>query len=425
MKIGIIGLGYVGLPLAMEFAQHFEVIGFDIKDKRVQELRQGIDLNNEFTPEDFKEKNILFTSSLDDIKDLSLYIITVPTPIDEHQNPDLRAVRGASEMVGKLLRPGDTVVYESTVYPGCTEEVCVPILESVSGLKLNRDFNVGYSPERINPGDKVHTTSKIVKVVSASNPETLEKLADIYGTIIEAGIHKAPSIKVAEAAKVIENTQRDLNIALMNELSIIFHKMDINTYDVIEAAATKWNFIKFFPGLVGGHCIGVDPYYLTYKAKELGHYPKVILAGREINDSMHVFVVRELIRAIPHKEKPLKDLSILVLGVTYKANVPDSRNSKVADLIREIQGYDMQVDAFDPVVIKEEFEEEYGLSLSSWNDIARKQYDAVILAVPHRQLIEKPLSFYLERFNDSGLLMDFQGVYRDAPRPASIHYWMM
>ncbi len=425
MKVGIIGLGYVGLPLAMEFARHFDVIGFDIKEKRVKELRRGIDLNNEFGPEDFKNKNITFTASLDDIADLSLYIITVPTPIDEHQNPDLRAVKGASEMVGNLLKPGDTVVYESTVFPGCTEEICVPILEEKSGLKLNTDFNVGYSPERINPGDKVHTTSRIVKVVSASNPETLEKLSRLYGTIIEAGVHKAPSIKVAEAAKVIENTQRDLNIALMNELSVIFHKMDINTYDVIEAAGTKWNFIKFFPGLVGGHCIGVDPYYLTYKAKELGHYPKVILAGREVNDSMHVFVVRELIRAIPHKEKPLKDLAVLVLGVTYKANVPDSRNSKVADLIREIQGYDINVDAFDPVVIREEFEEEYGLKLTPWETIAKKKYDAVILAVPHRELINKPLDFYLERFNHSGLFMDFQGTYRNVRRPEAIRYWMM
>ncbi len=423
--IGIIGLGYVGLPLAMEFARHFDVVGFDIKSARIDQLRRGIDINNEFRPEDFEGKKIHFTDSIDDLRELPIYIITVPTPIDEHHNPDLRAVKGASELVGRILKPGDVVVYESTVFPGCTEEICVPILERESGLKLNQDFSVGYSPERINPGDKVHTTATIVKVVSASNEETLQKLADLYGTIVTAGVHKAPSIKVAEAAKVIENTQRDLNIALMNELSIIFHKMGINTYDVIEAAATKWNFIKFFPGLVGGHCIGVDPYYLTYKAKELGHYPKVILAGREINDSMHVFVVRELIRQVPRKDKPLQDLRVLVLGVTYKPNVPDSRNSKVADLIRELQGYGIQVDAYDPVVIQEEFEGEYGLGLTPWEQIEQTTYDVIILAVPHDVLLERPLEDYLARFNDEGLLMDFQGKYRHRTLPPSIAYWMM
>jgi len=301
----------------------------------------------------------------------------------------------------------------------------VPILEKESGLTLNKDFSVGYSPERINPGDKVHTTASIVKIVSASNNEALRKLEELYGSIITAGIHKAPSIKVAEAAKVIENTQRDLNIALMNELSIIFHRMGINTYDVIEAAATKWNFIPFYPGLVGGHCIGVDPYYLTYKAKELGHYPKVILAGREINDSMHVFVARELIRNIPSKNKPLQNLRVLVLGVTYKPNVPDSRNSKVVNLIHELKSYDIGVDAYDPVVIQQEFEEEYNLNLNSWEVIKERTYDAIILAVPHDQLLQRPVEEYLARLNHEGILMDLHGKYRHVALPPSIAYWMM
>src|SRR5436305_1098804 len=347
-QLAVIGLGYVGLPIALEFARKISVIGFDINAKRVEMMKQGIDPSNELEKKDFEGTDITFTNSLDVLKNARFFIVAVPTPVDEHNVPDLNPVKKASETIGKVIKKGDYVVFELTVYPGCTEEDCLPIIENLSGLKNITDFKLGYSPERINPGDKKHTLKSIIKVVSGCDEESAETIAQVYRLVVEAGVHKASSIKVAEAAKIIENTQRDLNIALMNELSIIFDMMGINTYEVLEAAGTKWNFLKFFPGLVGGHCIGVDPYYLTYKSSEIGYHSKVILAGRHTNDSMGAYVAKETVRMLIDKDKSLKKCKVLVMGATFKENVSDIRNSKVADVIKELKTFSVNTNIIDP-----------------------------------------------------------------------------
>lgn len=408
-SICVIGLGYVGLPVALEMARKFKVIGFDINASRVEKMKKGIDPSNELPPEEFQGCDITFTANVDDIRSATFFVVAVPTPIDSHKIPDLRPLLSACDTVGKVLKKGDTVVFESTVYPGCTEEDCVPVLEKWSGLKFHTDFKVGYSPERINPGDKEHTLTKITKVVSGCDGESLDLISDIYGAIITAGIHKASSIKVAEASKVIENTQRDLNIALMNELSIIFKKMDINTYEVLEASGTKWNFLRFSPGLVGGHCIGVDPYYLTHKADELGYHARVILSGRTINDSVSAGIAREVVQFLIGQDKSLMQTRVLVMGVTFKENVSDIRNSKVPDLINELKNFSVNVDAVDPHAEAHEFEEEYGIKLS---DKASGPYDAVLLAVNHREYIGLEEAHFEKLSRPGALFYDVKGVYR-------------
>ncbi len=395
-KLSVIGLGYVGLPLAVAFSEKYPVVGFDIAKWRIEELNKGYDRTLEVSEEELKEaikRGIKFTDKLEDIKDSNVYIITVPTPIDNHKNPDLTPLKKASETVGKVLKKGDIVIYESTVYPGCTEEVCVPILEKVSGLKFNEDFFVGYSPERINPGDKEHTVKKILKVTSGSTPEAAKEIDKLYASIIEAGTHLAPSIKVAEAAKVIENTQRDINIAFVNELALIFDKLNIDTKDVLEAAGTKWNFLKFTPGLVGGHCIGVDPYYLTYKAKEIGYHPEIILAGRRLNDNMGIFVANKVIKLMIQKGHTIKGSKVLVLGITFKENCPDIRNSRVIDVIRELEEFGVNVDVYDPWADPQEVKQEYGIELMENEKLKIENYDGIVLAVAHKEFkeIEKEL----------------------------------
>ncbi|RYD77501.1 MAG: nucleotide sugar dehydrogenase [Sphingobacteriales bacterium] len=418
--LALIGLGYVGLPIALAFAKKFKVIGFDIKPERVALMNQHIDPSNELTAADFEETDITFTSSLDDLRQANFFIVAVPTPIDEHNNPDLGALYASSTTVGKVLKQGDYVVYESTVYPGCTEEDCVPILEKESGLKFCKDFKVGYSPERINPGDKEHTITKITKVVSGCDAESLDVIAQVYSSIIEAGVHKAATIKVAEAAKVIENTQRDLNIALMNELSIIFNKMNINTYDVLEAAGTKWNFLKFSPGLVGGHCIGVDPYYLTYKSAEIGYHSKVILAGRQTNDSMGAYVAKETVKLLISKDKSLQKCRVLVLGATFKENVSDIRNSKVADVIKELQTFFINVEVVDPHASSEEFEHEYNIKIS---EKPTGNYDAVILAVSHKEYMNMDENELKDLMGDSGIVIDIKGIFKNKIK--QLTYWSL
>ncbi|MFL5774067.1 MAG: nucleotide sugar dehydrogenase, partial [Flavisolibacter sp.] len=379
-KLAVIGLGYVGLPIALEFARKLSVIGFDINEKRIEQMKKGIDPSNELGKDAFDGCDITFTNSLDVLRQAKFFIVAVPTPVDEHNVPDLTPVKRASETIGKVIKKGDYVVYESTVYPGCTEEDCLPIVEKLSGLKNVKDFKSGYSPERINPGDKKHTLATIIKVVSGCDAESLETIAKVYELVVKAGVHKASSIKVAEAAKIIENTQRDLNIALMNELSIIFDKMEINTYEVLEAAGTKWNFLQFTPGLVGGHCIGVDPYYLTYKASELGYNSRVILAGRHINDNMSIYVARKVVRHIISNVSDVKSARVLVMGATFKENVSDIRNSKVADVVKELKEFFLNVDVVDPHADTNELMHEYGFGLA---EKIGKDYDAVIITVCH------------------------------------------
>ena len=382
LKLVIIGLGYVGLPLALEFSKIRKVIGFDINKKRIEELNLGIDRNLEFTKSEFNNSNQLnFTSDEEDIKSANCYIITVPTPIDELKKPDLRSILKASEMTGKVIKQGDLIIYESTVYPGCIEELCVPTLEKFSKLKFNKDFFCGYSPERINPGDKEHTISNIKKVTSGSTSEIAELVDSLYKEIISAGTHKAPNIKVAEAAKVIENTQRDLNIALINELSILFSKMNIDTNAVLAAAGSKWNFLPFKPGLVGGHCIGVDPYYLTYKAESIGYHPKIILAGRELNDYMGVHVASELVKKMQNKNILIKGAKVLIMGLTFKENCPDIRNSGIQNVIKELKKFECNLDLQDPYVDKEEIKKIYDIYPIS--EPSQNTYDAVIIAVSH------------------------------------------
>jgi len=383
-KLAIIGLGYVGLPLAVEFGKRFDTIGFDINALRVSELRAGKDRTLEVMSEDLRSANRLsYTEILDDLRGCNTYIVTVPTPIDAHKRPDLSPLQRASESVGKVLKPNDVVIYESTVFPGATEEVCVPILERISGLKYNQDFYAGYSPERINPGDKEHNVTSILKVTSGSTPEVADYVDGLYRSVITAGTHKASSIRVAEAAKVIENTQRDVNIALINELALIFNRLDIDTLEVLEAAGTKWNFLPFRPGLVGGHCIGVDPYYLTHKAQEIGYHPEIILAGRRINDEMGLYVAAQVIKLMIKKSIPIVGANVLVMGLTFKENCPDLRNTRVVDLVREFESYSANVDVYDPWVDAREAEHEYDITPVS--ELQMNRYDAVIIAVAHKQ----------------------------------------
>lgn len=383
-KIGIIGLGYVGLPLAVEFGKQFDTLGLDIHPQRIKELKAGFDRSKECSSEELKSATRLqYTQHAADLKDCNVYIVSVPTPIDEYKRPELTPLLKSSETVGKLLCKNDIVVYESTVYPGATEEICVPIMEAHSGMVFNRDFFCGYSPERINPGDKHHRVVNIKKITSGSTPEAADFIDELYRSIIQAGTHKASSIKVAEAAKVIENTQRDVNIALINELSILFHKLGLNTLEVLEAAGSKWNFLPFRPGLVGGHCIGVDPYYLTHKAQEIGYHPEIILAGRRINDRMGAYVAKRLIKLMTQKNIQVSRANILLLGLTFKENCPDIRNTKAIDIIHELKSYGAKVDVYDPWADVQETHEHYGINLTE--NPAQGHYDGVVIAVAHRQ----------------------------------------
>jgi UDP-N-acetyl-D-glucosamine/UDP-N-acetyl-D-galactosamine dehydrogenase len=417
-KIAVIGLGYVGLPIALEFAKKLSVIGFDISSKRIEMMKQGIDPSNELEKQAFEGCDITFTDSLDVLREAKFFIVAVPTPVDEHNVPDLKPVKRASETVGKVIKKGDYVVFESTVYPGCTEEDCLPIIEKLSGLSNVTDFKLGYSPERINPGDKKHTLATITKVVSGCDAESLETIAKVYELVVKAGVHKASSIKVAEAAKIIENTQRDLNIALMNELSIIFDKMNINTFEVLEAAGTKWNFLKFSPGLVGGHCIGVDPYYLTYKASELGYNSRVILAGRYINDNMSLYVARRVVRHIISNVSDVKSAKVLVMGATFKENVSDIRNSKVADVVKELKEFFLNVDVIDPHADGDELQHEYGFNLA---EKAGTDYDAVIVTVCHEPYANLDDKYFDSITKPHAMIADLKGIYRG--RIKNRTYW--
>jgi len=418
-KIAVIGLGYVGLPIALAFAKKVKVIGYDINEGRVNMMKKGIDPSNELSKKDFTGSDIQFTHKLEDLKTANFFIIAVPTPIDEHNLPDLKPLIGASTTVGKALKKGDYVVYESTVYPGCTEEDCIPVLEKLSTLKFIKDFKVGYSPERINPGDKEHTITKILKVVSGCDEESLDNIAKVYEIIVEPGTHKASSIKVAEAAKIIENTQRDVNIALMNELSIIFSRIGINTYDVLEAAGTKWNFLKFFPGLVGGHCIGVDPYYLTYKAESLGYHARVINSGRYVNDSMGFYIAKNLVKKISAQGKNISKSKVLVMGATFKEDVSDIRNSKVADIVKELKSFSVKVDVVDPQADSAELMHEYGFGLSKIG----KGYDGVIVAVNHKEYIALDEKYFKTILSTKGVLVDVKGMYRNKMK--NVSYWSL
>jgi UDP-N-acetyl-D-glucosamine/UDP-N-acetyl-D-galactosamine dehydrogenase len=412
-RVGVIGLGYVGLPLAVEFGKHFETIGFDIRPERVAELERGRDSTLEVSRAELKSSDRLaYSTKLADLKRCNVFIVTVPTPIDGYKRPDLTPLVGASETVGQVLRKGAVVVYESTVYPGCTEEVCIPILERVSGLKFNQDFYAGYSPERINPGDKEHRLPTIKKVTSGSTPEVAEFVDALYRTIVTAGTHKASSIRVAEAAKVIENTQRDVNIALINELALIFNRLGIDTQEVLEAAGSKWNFLPFRPGLVGGHCIGVDPYYLTHKAQEIGYHPEMILAGRRINDNMGGYVATEILKLLTSKKIHAKDARVLVLGLTFKENCPDLRNSKVVDVIRELEKFGAKVDVYDPWVDGAEARHEYGIR--PIREPKPHQYDAVVLAVAHREFKEMGVAKIRRFAKRHHVLYDIKHVFTRA-----------
>ena len=422
-KLAVIGLGYVGLPIALEFARKIKVIGFDINAKRVEMMRGHVDPSGELTAEDFVGCDIEFTDSLDVLREATFFIVAVPTPIDEHAQPDLKPLLGASSSVGKVLKKGDYVVFESTVYPGCTEDDCIPVMEKHSGLSFaNCDFKVGYSPERINPGDKEHTLSSIVKVVAGCDAESLEEIAKTYELVVKAGVHRASSIKVAEAAKIIENTQRDVNIALMNELSMIFDRMNINTYEVLEAAGTKWNFLKFSPGLVGGHCIGVDPYYLTYKAKELGYDAKVILSGRTTNDNMGAYIARKTVQMMIKKGKDVSKSRVLVMGATFKENVEDIRNSKVADVIQELKNFSVNVDIIDPHADSEELHHEYGFRLTPAAEV-RTDYDAVVVAVSHQPYTECDEAYFQSITGPDAVLVDLKGLFRG--KVQEMQYWSL
>ncbi len=407
--ISVIGLGYVGLPVAVAFGKHAQTIGFDINEARLKELTAGHDATLEITDDELAQADILFTSSFEDLAKADFHIVAVPTPIDDSKKPDLSPLIGASRSVGKALKKGDIVVFESTVYPGATEEDCVPVLEQVSGLKCGEDFFVGYSPERINPGDKEHTFTKIRKVVSGQTPEILDIVAAVYESVVTAGVFKAESIKVAEAAKVIENTQRDLNIALINELAIIFSKMGIDTNAVLEAAGTKWNFLPFKPGLVGGHCIGVDPYYLTHKAQMLGYHPEVILAGRKINDSMGAFVVGQLVKGMIKKRIQIEGSKVLVMGLTFKENCPDLRNTKVVDILKELGDYNIQADVYDPWVNADEAMHEYGIQVLSKPEV--NTYDGVIVAVAHNEFVELGAAGCRDLGKGQSVLVDLKNLF--------------
>ncbi|MCX6275277.1 MAG: nucleotide sugar dehydrogenase [Bacteroidetes bacterium] len=419
-KLAVLGLGYVGLPIALEFAKNIKVIGFDISEPRIQKMQNKIDPSGELLPEAFEGCDIEFSSDKEKLREANFYIVTVPTPIDEHNLPDLKPILGATRFIGSVLKKGDYIVYESTVYPGCTEEDCIPVLEELSGLKFIKDFKVGYSPERINPGDHEHTISKILKVVSGCDEDSLNQIAQTYEIIVKAGVHKAQSIKVAEAAKIIENTQRDVNIALMNELSIIFNKMGINTYDVLAAAGTKWNFMRFQPGLVGGHCIGVDPYYLTYKAQELGYHAQVINSGRYVNDSMGFYVAKQTVKKMVAVGKDLSKAKVLVMGATFKENVEDIRNSKVADVVKELLSYGVNVEVTDPKADSAELKHEYGFELVS--EIG-KNYDAVIVAVNHNEFTGYDEAYFKSITSKDALIVDLKGIYKGKFK--DIAYWSL
>lgn len=424
-KIAIIGLGYVGLPLALAFAKKFpNVVGFDTNRMKIKSLKEGTDITGETSSEDLKTTSLQISSDLEVLKDRDIFIIAVPTPIDDAHRPDLSILIKATETVGHVLKHGAIVCYESTVYPGATEEICGPVLENISGLKQGIDFTLGYSPERINPGDKIHRLESITKIVSGENKETLEVLTKIYGKIIEAGIYKATSIKVAEAAKVIENTQRDLNIALMNELSLIFDRMELRTADVLEAAGTKWNFLKFYPGLVGGHCIGVDPYYLTHKAESMGYIPEVILAGRRINDGMGKFIAEKTIKLLCSCNKRISKAKIGILGLTFKENVPDLRNSRIPDIVSELKSYGVTPLIHDPLCDPLEAVEEYGITLSSEQDLYN--LDALIFAVPHDIYLSKSPQDYIDRLkSDNAVLVDIKSKLKECNFPNQIKYWSL
>jgi UDP-N-acetyl-D-galactosamine dehydrogenase len=418
--LAVVGLGYVGLPLALEFARHFRVIGFDINAARVDMMRKGQDPSRELDPVAFEGTDITFTTDPEILRTASFYIVAVPTDIDEHKVPDLTPLKKASASVGKVLKPGDYVVYESTVYPGCTEDDCLPILEAESGLQMNRDFKVGYSPERIVPGDKTRPLTKILKIVSGSDAASLKEIAGVYRHIIEAGIYEAPSIKVAEAAKVIENTQRDLNISLMNELAMIFDRMGIDTQEVIKAAGTKWNFLKFYPGLVGGHCIGVDPYYLLHKSVQFGYEPQVILSGRRINDGMPAFIAKKLIQLLIARDKNPGTAKVLVLGITFKENVSDIRNSKVAALVHELQEYSVNVHVSDPYASPNEVAHEYQITLV---DTISSDYDVVVVAVAHDAYLTYDAAYFKSIMKAQPILMDLKGIYGNTDE--SLLYWRL
>lgn len=418
--LSLIGLGYVGLPIALEFAKKIKVVGFDIKPDRVALMKKGIDPSNELKSEAFKGTDILYTSDPEDLREASFHIIAVPTPTNIYNLPDLTPVLRASETVGKIMKKGDYVVYESTVYPGCTEEDCVPVLERFSKLKCGKDFKVGFSPERINPGDQNHTLTKIVKVTSGCDAESAETIARVYELIIEAGVHRASSIKVAESAKIIENTQRDINIAFMNELSIIFNRLGVNTFEVLEAAGTKWNFLKFYPGLVGGHCIGVDPYYLSYKAKALGYHPQMIDSGRFTNDSMGRYIGKQTVKKIIAAGKNPTHSRVLIMGITFKENVTDIRNSKVVDVIKELQDFNVSVDNIDPGASAHEVKEEYGIELKKKPE---GKYDAVILAVSHKEYLGLEEEFFTPLLNSKGIIIDVKGILRGRIKKHT--YWSL
>jgi len=420
-SLAVIGLGYVGLPIALEFAKKINVIGFDISQERIELMKQKIDPSNELISNDFENCSIQFTSDLTELKKASFFIIAVPTPIDDANLPDLKPLLAATKTISKVLKKGDYVVYESTVYPGCTEEDCIPLIEEESGLRFKEDFKVGYSPERINPGDKEHTLQNVVKVVSGCCDESLQEIALTYQLVVQAGVHLAPSIKVAEAAKIIENTQRDVNIALINELSIIFNKLKINTFDVLEAAGTKWNFLKFSPGLVGGHCIGVDPYYLTHKAQQAGYHSRVITSGRYVNDSMGFYIAKQTVKKVIAQGKHIQEARALIMGATFKEDVSDIRNTKVIDIISELKSYQMSVDIVDPHANSEEMEREYGVSLIQQPS---NNYDAIIVAVNHHAYLELTETYFKSLFKEGkGVFIDVKGIYKSKIK--DLEYWSL
>ncbi len=420
-QIAVVGLGYVGLPLALALGKKFKVLGFDISEERVDMMRKQVDPSEELEATAFEGSDISFTANASDLAAANFYIVAVPTPVDQHRTPDLGPVKAASQSVGKALKKGDYVIFESTVYPGCTEEDCLPILEEESGLKLGEDFKLGYSPERINPGDKVRTIEKITKIVSGSDDQALQEISQVYGAVIEAGIYEAPTIKVAEAAKVIENTQRDLNISFVNELAIIFDRMGVNTRDVLAAAGTKWNFLQYHPGLVGGHCIGVDPYYLVHKAKQLGYDPQVILSGRRVNDGIPGFIAAKLVKMLIANDKSPRECKVAVLGVTFKENVADIRNSKVADLIDELMQYAIHVHIHDPHASANEVSKEYKYSLTANLDT---DYDAVIVAVNHAAYGAFDADYFRSIMKDKPILFDIKGMY-DFSMESDLTYWSL
>jgi UDP-N-acetyl-D-galactosamine dehydrogenase len=419
-KLAVIGLGYVGLPIALEFAKHFSVIGFDINSKRIEMMRNNTDPSGELESSAFENTDIVFTDSIDVLRKANFFIVAVPTPIDDHKLPDLKPLLSATKTIAAALKAGDYVVFESTVYPGCTEEDCIPVLEELSGLKFIDDFKVGYSPERINPGDKNHTLANVTKVVAGCDEISCEEIAKVYQTVVKAGIYKASSIKVAEAAKIIENTQRDVNIALMNELSIIFNKMKINTYEVLEAAGTKWNFLKFMPGLVGGHCIGVDPYYLTYKAQELGYHSQVINSGRYVNDSMGFYVAKQTVKKIIAQGKNIGQSKVLVMGATFKEDVEDIRNSKISDVVHEFKSYGVSVDVIDPKASSDELKHEYGFELVK---APSNDYDAVVVAVNHREYLQLTEEDFKKMCAPNAIIIDLKGILRGKIK--QLQYWSL